>query len=234
MPGRTSKQANPGGGRGTHFFLYVEGPRDEDILKTWVQRISRPVARDLASRVVILGGRRPARAEEHFRSARGAVSGARGLVVLDRDHHTEWGEGATNEPGLEVFVWARRHIESYLMVPSAIRRALRGVLDPRVLDSWIEEHVPSPEDEVAGRSVNAKRILGSKGELARRLGAGVCPAAVARAMKLEEFHPDIFALYERIREASGLGGSAPATLSRHRSLETNSSRGSTRQLDRDR
>ncbi|MDG2335776.1 MAG: hypothetical protein P8Q97_16280 [Myxococcota bacterium] len=234
MPGPTSRQANLEGAGGAHFFLYVEGPRDEDILKTWVQRISRPVARDLASRVVILGGRRPARAEEHFRSARGAVSDARGLVVLDRDHHTDWGEGATNEPGLEIFVWARRHIESYLMVPSAIRRALGGALDPRVLDQWIAERIPSPEDETACRAANAKRLLGSKGELARHLGAGVSPAAVARAMKLEEFHPDIFSLYERIREVSGLGGSAPSPLAPSRSLETSPSRGSTGELDRGR
>jgi len=222
MPGSTRKKANPEAAGGPNFFLYVEGPRDEDILKIWARRISRPLARSLASRVVILGGRRPARAEAHFRMARGEISGGRGLVVLDRDHHTELDELATNEPGLEVFVWERRHIESYLMVPSAIRRALRGALDPRVLDQCIEDHVPSPEDEAACRSANAKRILGSKGELARSVGREVSPAAVARAMKLEEFHPDIFALYERIGEVSGLGGSVPATAFRSHSTETNS------------
>ena len=60
--------------------------------------------------------------------------GGRGLVVLDRDHHSESGGFSLVEPGLEVFTWKRRHIESYALVPDAIRRSLRKALEPRLLE----------------------------------------------------------------------------------------------------
>ena len=75
----------------SRFFLYVEGPGDECILRIWARRFPRSLALQLESRVVILGGRRPARAQAHFRAEGGSEGGARGLVVLDRDHHRECG-----------------------------------------------------------------------------------------------------------------------------------------------
>ncbi len=187
-----------------NFFLYVEGPRDAAILRIWARRISRQLARRLESRVVILGGRRPARAQEHFRAKWGEDPQGRGLVVLDRDHHGSSDTVSCFEPGLEVFIWKRRHIESYLLVPDAIRRSLARVVEPRLLDRLIEGHVPASEDEAACRTANAKEILGAKGELGRSTGGRLSPAGVARCMWLEDFHPDILALYERIRCAAGL------------------------------
>jgi hypothetical protein len=186
------------------FFLYVEGPGDECILRIWARRISRSLARQLDSRVVILGGRRPARAQEHFRAEGGPKGGGRGLVVLDRDHHSESGGFSLVEPGLEVFTWKRRHIESYALVPDAIRRSLRKALEPRLLERLLEEYVPSPEDEAACRVANAKKILGSKGALARSAGGHFSPVVVARAMRIEELHPDVLALFDRVRQAAGL------------------------------
>ena len=217
MSGPEKLRAGTGGAGTSNFFLYVEGPRDEDILKIWARQISRPLARHLESRIVILGGRRPARAQEHFRIELGGRGDSRGLVVLDRDHHSGPGdEIVVTEPGLEVFIWKRRHIESYLLAPSAIRRTLRDSLDARLVDRLIEDHVPSPEDEGACRAANAKKILGSKGELGRNLGERISPAAIARAMRIEEFHPDILALYEKILEASGLREWVSTTATRRR------------------
>lgn len=196
----------------SNFFLYVEGPRDEDILRIWARRISRPLARCLESRVVILGGRRPARAREHFRAEGGGKRPGRGLVVLDRDHHAPAEHFSSFESGLEVFTWKRRHIESYLMVPAAIRRSLESVVAPRLLDQLIEDHVPSPGDETACRMANAKKILGAKGELGRCAGGRLSPARVARCMRIDEFHPDILALYARIQSAVGIPG--PPSVSR--------------------
>ena len=62
---------------------------------------------------------------EHFRSVGGATEGARALCVLDRDDGAGWEPSGAGESGLEFFTWSRRHIESYLLVPGAIRRALR-------------------------------------------------------------------------------------------------------------
>ena len=185
------------------FFLYVEGPRDEGILRLWLRRMSPPPARHLESRVVILGGRRPARAQTHFRSQGGGASGARGLVVLDRDHRSESGSSWPVETGLEIFTWRRRHIESYALVPAAIRRSLRSRVEPRLLERLIEDYLPPLDDEEACAAANAKKILGSKGEFARSAGGRFSPEAVARCMRVEDFHPDIFALYDRIRSATG-------------------------------
>ena len=194
-----------------HFFLYVEGPGDAAILRIWARQISRQLARRLESRVVILGGRRPARAQAHFRAERRENPQGRGLVVLDRDHHSPSDADSCFEPGLEVFIWKRRHIESYLLVPDAIRRSLARTVEARLLDRLIEKHVPLPEDEAACRAANAKEILGAKGELGRGTGGRLSPVGVARCMWLEDFHPDILALSERIRSVAGLPETAFAS-----------------------
>jgi hypothetical protein len=43
-------------------------------------------------------------------------------------------------------------------------------------------------------------VLGPKGPLARLLGRPVEASHVARAMRVEEFHPEIHALFARIRD----------------------------------
>ena len=44
------------------FSVYVEGPRDRDVLAAWARRLSPPLARAFEPACVILGGRQPARA----------------------------------------------------------------------------------------------------------------------------------------------------------------------------
>jgi hypothetical protein len=186
------------------FFLYVEGPRDRDILGVWARRLSPDLARSLDGSIIILGGRRPARAVEHFRDERVREDGGRGLVVLDRDHHGDEGRQRLSEPGLELFTWGRRHIESYVLVPAAIRRLLVGRPDPARVDRLIDDHLPAAHDEEACRAVNAKRLLGQKGPLARSIGGELAPGEIARCMRAEELHPDVLDLYDLIRDALGV------------------------------
>jgi hypothetical protein len=61
------------------FVLYVEGPRDRDVLLAWALRVHAPLGRALEADAVILGGRQPDRAREHYRALRERVSVARGL-----------------------------------------------------------------------------------------------------------------------------------------------------------
>jgi len=56
------------------FILYVEGPRDRSILRAWAQRLLPDRAPDVLAEAVIMGGRRPARAVEHFRARKEAAS----------------------------------------------------------------------------------------------------------------------------------------------------------------
>jgi hypothetical protein len=167
--------------------------------------LHRPLERSL----VILGGRQPARAVDHFRDAGGGGAGRRGLVVLDRDHHDDSDALLAAEPGLELFTWGRRHIESYVLVRDAIGRVLARNADAGFVSRLVDSHVPAADDEDAYRALDAKRLLGSKGALARDLGRSVTAAEIARSMRPEELHADVVALFGRIR--TGLGLTEPGT-----------------------
>lgn len=211
--GRSRGGAGRGGGSDVgvtnDFFLYVEGPRDGEILRVWARRISPTLARPLEHCLVILGGRQPARALDHFRDAGGGDTGRRGLVVLDRDHHGQSSQQeasalVADEPGLELFTWGRRHIESYVLVRDAIGRVLSRRTDAAWVTDWVESHVPEANDEAACRDLDAKRLLGAKGALARDLGRPLSPAEIARSMRHDELHQDVVSLFDRIRVGLGL------------------------------
>ena len=195
------------------FFLYVEGPRDGEILRAWARRVSPRLARGLEGRMVILGGRRPARAVEHIRAQNGV--GRKGLVVLDRDHHTYAEPPVLGEPSLEVFTWGRRHIESYVLVPSAIRRVLGTNVDASLVTRLIEDYLPAAGDEEACRRLDAKKLLSRRGPFAREASSAISPAAIARCMRSEELHSDVVDLYERIREGLGVTESIPEVVVRN-------------------
>ena len=196
------------------FVLYVEGPRDREILETWARRIEPAVARCIVDRTVILGGRQPVRALEDFRKRGGRESGWRGLVVLDRDHHLE-DEVADSapgdlaaEPGLELFVWGLRHIESYLLVPSAIRRLAAGFEGVDQLDALLAAELERD------RSLHAKRFLGAGGSLSEALGVDLRAGEIARAMRADELHADVRTLLGRIGVLSGVALPQPEVVIR--------------------
>lgn len=195
------------------FVLYVEGPRDRGLLDAWAFRFSPALAASLAPVSVILGGCQPLRAAEHFRElrARSAVE-LRALCVLDADRERRPPPERAREPGLEFYTWGRRHIESYLLVPAAICRALRVPPGDARLTRWFERELPAPDDEESFAELDAKELFAHHGALQRLFGRPVRPAHVARAMRRDELHGDVHALLERLREGLGLGGSAPRTL----------------------
>ena len=198
-PARESPQDRP-----QRFILYVEGPADRAILRAWAYRLLPSVSRRLFGASVILGGRQPARALEHFSGAGGAGAGLHGLCVLDRDDGVQPDPPDSREPGLEFFTWGRRHIESYLLVPAAIRRTLRlADNDPRIQRA-LDEVLPRPADESAYRQVDAKRLLGPNGALSRALGCPISLPHVARATRGDELHPDVHRLFEQLRDRLGV------------------------------
>lgn len=187
------------------FFLYLEGPGDQRILRNWARRLSKPLERTIEEASVLMGGRQPARAVDHFRKQRERQPEVRGVCVLDRDDGEQ--PGAPPEPGLEFFIWPRRHIESYLLVAAAIRRHTRNTSD---LDQ-IEEILAGSDQGPA--VTDAKALLGRHGALERELGRPISSAGVAQAMRREEIHPDIHALFERI--CAGAALPPPDTLAAH-------------------
>jgi hypothetical protein len=177
----------------------VEGARDRGILEGWSQRLVPALTRRLSRASVILGGRQPARAIEHFRRVSSAAAGARALCVLDRDDGSAASPPEASVPGLEFFTWSRRHIESYLLVPAAIRRALcLREADARI-ERVLRPHLPAAGDEGAYRALDAKRLLGSNGVLPRALGCSIPLGQVARATRAEELHADVHALFVRLK-----------------------------------
>ncbi|MEM7409732.1 MAG: hypothetical protein AAF430_05835 [Myxococcota bacterium] len=203
----------PRSGGSAAFVLYVEGPRDRSILRAWAHRLMPRQAAALVANAVILGGRRPARAVEDFRER---AAGSVGLCVLDRDTETPPDLDEAAE-GLAFFTWSRRHIESYLLVPAAIRRALALPASDHRLESLLAELLP-PEDDIAGwERFDAKRLLGTNGALVQELGRPVSLPRVARATRREELHPDVLALFQELEERiarvapqRGRRGSRPA------------------------
>jgi hypothetical protein len=197
-------------GRG--FALYVEGPRDRGLIEAWARRAEPALGRAVSRHTVILGGCRPARAAEHFRDLHGEDPHARAVCVLDRDLEDREPPASARVPGLEFYTWPRRHIESYLLVPDAIRRGARLPGDDAKIERFFRQTLP--EDEEGLRAVDAKRIFGRYGPLAACVGRSVPPVRVARAMRAEDFHADVHELLRRLREALGLRPTQPAVVLR--------------------
>jgi hypothetical protein len=177
--------------------LYVEGPRDRDVLEGWARAASVPLALAVREAAVILGGRQLGRAVTHFAGEALQRPGLHGLCVLDRDDETEAPGGAS---GLEIFMWSRRHIESYLLVPAAIQRALRLPEHDGRVTRLLREYLPAGADEGTLRDLDAKRLLSATGPIARGLGRPLALGRIARAMRAEELHADVSRLLARLRE----------------------------------
>ncbi len=200
--------------RRSNGLVFVEGPGDRAILEGWARSVSPRFERQVRAATRILGGRQPARARDQLRAAREADEKTRALCILDRDAAPEEIPEAT--PGLEVFTWGRRHIESYLLVPGAIRRALRRQDHDGDLVRFLRGEFPDPLDEGLHQSVHAKRLLGPRGPLAAALGRPVPVGRVARAMRPDEFHSDVHALLARLQDVLGTAHGAPLVTLRRR------------------
>ena len=188
-------------GRRAAFVLYVEGPRDQSLLAAWATRLSPQLGHALDEATVILGGCQPARAAEQFRALRANYPEARGVCLLDRDADGAPRPPPVIEPGLDFFTWGRRHIESYLLVPGAIRRSLARC-PPTTRASSVSSAASCPRRSGLG-AIDAKSLFAFRGEFQRLLGRPVRPAHVARAMHAGEIHPDVLDLLRARPRGSG-------------------------------
>jgi hypothetical protein len=184
------------------FVLYVEGPRDQSLLAAWASRMSPRLGSSLDDVTVILGGRQPARAAEHFRAVREGDALARALCVLDRDADGTPPPPSVAAPGLDFFTWSRRHIESYLLVPGAIRRSLKLPANDARVERFFRAELPATEEGLG--ALDAKPLFAFRGEFERLLGRAVRPVHVARAMHVGEIHADVIDLLARVRGGLGL------------------------------
>ena len=127
------------------FYLYIEGPRDRELLRAWARIMSRDLERELMNRCFILGGRRPDRARAHLTKIQINEPSASGLCLLDRD------EPLMKNPmpmkGLRYFTWGRRHIESYLLVRRPLLSGINLQKNAVRIERVLRKHLPSPNDE---------------------------------------------------------------------------------------
>ena len=186
-------------GSESRFVLYVEGPSDCDILRSWSRLVSPGLSRAIGHSSVILGGRRPARAVEHFDRLLSDSGLARGVCVLDRDGHADVADDAPN--GLQFFTWPRRHIESYLLIPTAMRRCMRMPAGDRRLAEVLGD-LPVGAGEERLRDLDAKRLLAGKSAVARELGATLSATRIARCMGRHDLHADVLQLLGLLGTAS--------------------------------
>ena len=181
------------------FVIYVEGASDRGVLEAWARRVSGRLARVVADSTVILGGRKTRRAARELRGLRRRHGDARGICILDRDALPVPEPSVPAQPGLEVWVWPRRHIESYLLVEAAIRRALRVPDHDMRATVTLRRLLPAAHDDETLRRLDAKALLSPRNELAIGLKRSPRAISIARAMRLAELHPDVLRLLDRIR-----------------------------------
>ena len=177
------------------FILYVEGPRDRSILRAWAQRLLPERAPDVLADAVILGGRRPARAVEHFRAR---AAGHPGLCVLDRDEDAASAlEARGGARVLHLEPPAHRELPARCRARSGARcRCRRATTGSRRRSSASSR---APEDATGWRAFDAKRLLAETGPLARLLGRPLPLARIARATREDELHADVHDMFDRLR-----------------------------------
>ena len=136
-----------------------------------------------------------------------AASTTQLLVPLLDELGCELTGGIGGVAELEFFTWPRRHIESYLLVRSAISRCLGVSREDWLVSRLLDEHIPAPHNEAALGEVDAKRLLASNGPIAQGTGQELRPSQIAKKMREGELHDDVLQLLGLLRR--GLGQSEP-------------------------
>jgi hypothetical protein len=171
-------------------------------------------------------------ADRHFKGCKLLSETAQRLLVLDRNDG-KWQNRVAHDPLLKV--WRKKHIESYLLVPSAWKRAVSRAAEQtfalaaaaleNAVDTFFREQSGGAEvnwinpTQQAFQDIDAKRMLfearKARGDnydaLASRLydtPMGDIPVLVERsdvaaAMKPEEIHDDVKAVFRTIIEKVG-------------------------------
>jgi len=207
------------------FVLYVEGTSDIEILRLLAAGLGKDETFFDRLPIHVLGGRDPKEAREHFLGVKGFLADTRAICVLDPDLNRESLLDSiehNREESLEFKIWNRRHLESYLLVPEAIARAIHPDTDmPLFRDAvaarFREFLAESPRGYVFPDSIpdyrafhldwmgtfDAKRQVfspspGDASFLVKESHPEITPQHVAQAMREDEIHDDIRQLIDSI------------------------------------
>lgn len=118
------------------LIVYVEGETDEKCLRGWAEALADDPAfsslkEDMKSVAFIYlsGGSAESmleQADRHFKGCKLLSEKAQRILVLDRNDG-KWQNRVAHDPLLKV--WRKKHIESYLLVPAAWKRAVARAIE---------------------------------------------------------------------------------------------------------
>jgi predicted ATPase len=218
------------------LIIYVEGETDEECMRGWAEALADDASftalRESMKGVAFVhlsGGSAKEmleKADRHFAGCKLLSESAQRLMVLDRNDG-KWQARRAQDSSL--FVWSKRHIESYLLVPSAWKRAAQLAAEQNfelatpalmnAVDTFFKEQSGGAEinwlnpTQQAFQGIDAKKMLFEARQsaddynaLASRLydtPMGDAPVLVGRrdvaaAMKPEEIHDDVKAVFHAI------------------------------------
>jgi predicted ATPase len=188
--------------------MYVEDESDYKLLREW-SVVLKHAAEDFLRFpfVVPLRGKGNVnRAKQHFQCLRLAKPQIKGICIVDRDFDVV--TGSPQMPaGLDYSPWKRYEVENYLLIPSAIKRYLRGAdeqmaLGESAIDLVFAENFPPGIDFL--RDIPALSDLKASDFVEHLLGQTPKPLPkrdlymLAQYMRAEEIHPDVVKMLDRI------------------------------------
>jgi AAA domain, putative AbiEii toxin, Type IV TA system len=210
--------------------LYTEGHTDLSILRAWAGVLGHPAAETLAQVLwkPTVWETRPEgdgiRAKDHYDALCLLGREIPGLKLIDRDDRYRGPDGEITGKGLQLVIWRRYEIESYLVHPAAIERFIEKIVGSGAaseahrqkalewFDSTLKTRAPVDfmgTNELIEAYLTTKKA--SEAVLPRILDAAGLPAfrktdmhEIAAVMLPEEIHPEVIEKLETIQRAFGL------------------------------
>ena len=183
-------------------IMYGEGPTDIAMLRAWATVLDHEAA-GLLARLVYVATREGAkrdlrgRAARHFKALKSVVPPLVGYELVASDGRSR--SSKTSPRGLERHVWQRYEIESYLLVPGAVDRFVRGQRGREAAEAawdhmkmqWPPVFFEEPPgagmlDDIKGRDRISKALQAA----GLQFDQWDCPR-IAEQMEPREVHPEV-------------------------------------------
>jgi predicted ATPase len=205
-------------------ILYLEGPTDLAILRSFAEVLNHPVAEAFKGVPVKYVSNNPADARSHFHALLEAIPDLKGLAVFDNIT-----KRVRSAPPLREMMWKRNEIENYLPLPQVLERYIKNQISLgcenhnwAVMKEVFEVHVPpialsdTQNDFWVTTKISDKVLDSVFREYFKRLAMPMRLMQkgkyyeLARFSKAEELNPEISekldAIWEIIQEANRVPG----------------------------
>ena len=173
------------------FILYIVDESDLKILRSFAAVLDHKVLKELDNGFhYFMRGRKPEEASNHFFALQSIQNNTKGLVLLDSDNKADSNRESSRKD-LEIHIWERYEIESYLIHPVAIERIVGSVTSKNPMR---EELPPAIIKNPLGKHNYLKTTPASKELLPAFLQNTIKKPdyyKIAEGMTAEETHEDI-------------------------------------------